>query len=117
MKTPKIDVVGLGLNATDTLIPLERYPEPGSKVEFRSANVLPGGQVAGAVIACQHWGMRTRYIGKLGDDEAATLHRSEFARCGVDAKIITAPGCASQKAFILVDGYGERTVLWRRDER
>src|SRR5690349_11268978 len=95
-KSPKVDLVGVGLNATDTLIPLAEYPAPGSKVEFRSANVLPGGQVASAVMACQFWGLRTRYVGKLGDDHAAQLHRREFANAGVEAQTISVPGCASQ---------------------
>ena len=115
--TPKIDVVGVGLNATDTLIPVHQFPAAGSKVEFRSANVLPGGQVATAMVACQSWGLRTRYVGKVGDDLAATLHRSEFANHGVEAHLFTAPGCPSQQAFILVDDSGERTVLWKRDDR
>jgi sulfofructose kinase len=113
----KVDVVGVGLNATDTLIPVQHYPPSGSKVEFRSANVLPGGQVATAMVACQTWGLRTRYVGKIGDDLAATLHRSEFARLGVETQLLTAPGCPSQQAFILVDDAGERTVLWKRDDR
>jgi sulfofructose kinase len=112
-----VDLVGVGLNATDTLIPVARYPVSGSKVEFRSANVLPGGQVASAIIACQQWGLRTRYVGKVGDDGAATLHRAEFARTGVEAHLLTAAGCPSQQAFILVDDSGERTVLWKRDDR
>jgi sulfofructose kinase len=107
----KVDVVGVGLNATDTLIPVAHYPARGSKVEFRSANVLPGGQVATAVVACQQWGLRTRYVGKLGDDGAAAMHRAEFARLGVETYLFTAPGCPSQQAFILVDDAGERTVL------
>ena len=112
-----VDVVGVGLNATDTLIPVAHYPTRGSKIEFRSAKVLPGGQVATAMIACQQWGLRARYIGKVGDDIAAELHRSEFARLGVEAHLFTAPGCPSQQAFILVDDGGERTVLWKRDDR
>src|ERR1700716_3588881 len=116
-EAPKVDVVGVGLNATDTLIPVAHYPARGSKVEFRSANVLPGGQVATAVVACQQWGLRTRYVGKLGDDGAAAMHRAEFARLGVEAHLFTAPGCPSQQAFILVDDAGERTVLWKRDNR
>jgi sulfofructose kinase len=115
--SPKLDVVGAGLNATDTFIPVAHYPVRGSKVEFRSAQVLPGGQVATAMIACQLWGLRTRYVGKVGDDHAAELHRSEFARAGVEAHLFTAPGCPSQQAFILVDDSGERTVLWKRDDR
>jgi sulfofructose kinase len=111
----KVDLVGVGLNATDMLIRLPHYPALGSKVEFRSAEILPGGQVATAVAACQQWGLRTRYIGKIGDDNAATIHRAEFDRLGVETHLVTAPGYASQQAVILVDDAGERTVLWKRD--
>ena len=31
---PQVDLVGVGLNATDTLIPLPAYPERGSKLEL-----------------------------------------------------------------------------------
>jgi sulfofructose kinase len=112
---PKVDLVGVGLNATDTLIRLPHYPMLGSKVEFRSADILPGGQVATAVAACQQWGLRTRYVGKIGDDNAAAIHRAEFAHLGVETYLVTASGCASQQAVILVDDAGERTVLWKRD--
>ncbi len=112
-----VDLVGVGLNATDTLIPLSSFPQRGSKVEYSHASILPGGQTATTVIACQTWGLTTRYIGKLGDDDAATLHRREFARTGVDARLITVPHSASPQSLIIVDGGGERTVLCRRDER
>jgi sulfofructose kinase len=116
-KIPRVDVVGVGLNATDTLIPLQHYPERGSKVEFRSARVLPGGQTATAMVACQQWGLRTRYVGRIGDDAAGELHRAEFEKTGVEAHLFTTQGCASQQSYILVDDSGERTVLWKRDER
>ena len=48
-----VDLVGVGLNATDTLIPLADYPARGSKVEFRGATVMPGGQTATTVV---YWG-------------------------------------------------------------
>ena len=61
-----VDLVGVGLNATDTLIPLASYPDRGSKVEYRAVSVMPGGQTASTVVACQTWGLSTRYVGKLG---------------------------------------------------
>ena len=78
----KVDLVGVGLNATDTVIPLSTYPARGSKTEYSTVSTLPGGQVATTVVACQHWGLRTRYVGKLGDDLAATLHREAFSHAG-----------------------------------
>jgi sulfofructose kinase len=115
-ESAKVDLVGVGLNATDTLIPLASYPIRGSKTEYASASIMPGGQTATTIVACQMWGLSTRYVGKLGDDDAATLHRREFARTGVDARLITVPNVSSPQSLILVDG-GERTVLCRRDER
>jgi sulfofructose kinase len=113
----KVDLVGVGLNATDTVIPLSSYPAPGSKVEFNTMSVLPGGQVATTVVACQQWGMLTRYVGSLGDDGAATLHREAFAKAGVETQLLTVSDCGSRQSVILVDGNGERTVLWKRDVR
>lgn len=112
-----VDVVGVGLNATDTVLPVPHFPELGSKVEIHSADTFLGGQVASAIAACQQWGLRTRYVGKIGQDHAGEMHRAEFERLGVEAHLFTSPGCGSQQAFILVNPDGERTVLWKRDRR
>jgi sulfofructose kinase len=115
--TQQIDLVGVGLNATDTLIPLAEFPVRGSKLEYSHETVMPGGQVATAMVACQTWGVQTRYVGKLGDDDAGRMHARAFARAGVDAKLITVDDAASPRSLIMVDASGERTVLCRRDER
>src|SRR5581483_9597677 len=98
-----VDLVGVGLNATDTLIPLPKFPERGSKVEYAEASILPGGQTASAVVACQAWGLTTRYVGKLGDDDASRLHCREFSQAGVDAQLITVPNATSAHSLIVVD--------------
>lgn len=116
-KQPSIDLVGVGLNATDTVIHVPSFPECGSKTEYDGESIMPGGQVATTVIACQTWGVRTRYVGKLGDDDAARLHAGEFLRTGTEAHLINVPGAPSARSLILLDRSGERTVLCRRDER
>jgi sulfofructose kinase len=113
----KADIVCVGLNATDTVIRLSTYPEAGSKVEYQTQTTLPGGQAATTAVACRHWGMSARYVGKLGDDHAAAIHREALAKAGVEAQLIEVPGGASLQSLILVDSAGERTVLCRRDER
>src|ERR1700758_200134 len=113
----KVDLVGVGLNATDTIIHVSEFPECGSKTEYEGELIMPGGQVASTVVACQTWGLSTRYVGKLGDDDAARLHAKEFLRTGTEAQLIHVPEAASSKSLILVDRHGERTVMCRRDER
>src|SRR6266481_4768310 len=115
---PMVDVAGVGLNATDTIIRLPHFPAFNSKVEFRSSEILPGGQVASAMVACSAWGLKTRYAGKIGDDAFGRLQQDEMERAGVESHWIIAPNCQSQSSFILVDERsGERTVLWKRDPR
>lgn len=112
------DVVGVGINATDTIIRLPHLPAIDTKVEILSDEVKAGGQVASAMVACRRWGLRARYVGKIADDAAGKFQTAEMAREGVETHWITAPGCASQIAYILVDEpTGERTVLWKRDLR
>lgn len=113
-----IDVVGVGINATDTIIRLPHFPSSDSKVELLYVESKLGGQVATAMVACQRWGLRTRYIGKIGCDEPGKLQVQGMAREGVEAHWIKVANSASQSSFILVDdGTGERTVLWKRDPR
>jgi sulfofructose kinase len=115
---PIVDIAGVGLNATDTIIRLPYFPAFNSKVEFRSSEVLPGGQVASAMVACSAWGLKARYVGKVGDDAFASLQRAGMERAGTESHWIVAQHCQSQSSFILVDERsGERTVLWKRDPR
>jgi sugar/nucleoside kinase (ribokinase family) len=113
----QVDLVGVGLNATDTLIPLKQFPINGAKLEYERATVMAGGQVASTVAACQTWGLTTRYVGKLAHDDAGRLHEHEFHRLGVEAKLVYAEEGSSPRSLILVDPQGERTVLCQRDPR
>ncbi|MBV9770052.1 MAG: ribokinase [Bryobacterales bacterium] len=115
---PSFDVVGVGLNATDTLILLPRFPTYGGKVIFEREVLSPGGQVATAMVTCAKLGLRTKYIGTLGDDERGVIQLESLRGSGINLDDIEIrPNCPNQIAYILVDqSTGERTVLWRRDE-
>jgi sulfofructose kinase len=115
---PMADFVGVGINSLDTLIRLPRFPAFDSKMEVISSEILPGGQVATAAVACQRWGLKTRYVGKIGDDVAGQLQREGLLAEGLETHLVKVPDCSSQVAFILVDrSSGERTILWKRDAR
>lgn len=117
--TSAYDAVTLGLNATDHIVVVPRYPEFNSKVEFLSHRVLFGGQAATAAVALARLGLRARYVGRVGSDEVGRLQLASIAGEGVDvSECRVVDGADSQLAFILVDASsGERTVLWSRDPR
>jgi sulfofructose kinase len=114
----RVDVVGLGLNATDTIIRLPEFPQFDSKLEMISHDVRAGGQAASAMVACRRWGLSARYIGKIGEDWAGDFQLRELETDGVESHLFRVGGCQSQRAYILVDeATGERTILWNRDAR
>jgi sulfofructose kinase len=111
------DAVALGLNAVDHLVVVPRFPTFGSKIEFTSHRLLPGGQAATAMVAVKRLGLKTRYIGRVGADETGRFQIASLESEGVElSECRVVEGADSQLAFILVDeASGERTVIWRRD--
>jgi sugar/nucleoside kinase (ribokinase family) len=118
-KDKPFDVVGMGLNSVDFLIVVPEFPTLNSKMEFLQFSKQGGGQVATAMVALSRWGIRTKYIGKVGDDELGAFSLNSLRRDGVDVSSVTIePKATSQFATVIVDRTsGERTILWNRDER
>lgn len=112
------DVVGVGLNATDTLIVIPHFPAYGGKVPFHEEILSPGGQVASAVITCAKLGLRSKYIGTIGDDERGRVQMESLESSGVNLDHVQLrSGCPNQSAYILIDqSTGERTVFWNRPD-
>lgn len=115
---PEFDLVGVGLNATDTLLLVPHFPAYAGKVPFQQEILSPGGQVASAMVACARLGLRVKYIGTIGDDERGRIQMESLRGTGVNLDHVQMrKGCANQSAYIIIDrSTGERTVLWRRDD-
>jgi sugar/nucleoside kinase (ribokinase family) len=114
-----VDVVGIGLNATDTVILVPKMPGLGGKERLVREMRQAGGQIATALVTCRRLGLRARYIGKLGDDEAGKFQLASLRRERLDIRYVrVARNTPNQLAYIVVDqATGERTVLWDRDPR
>lgn len=112
-------VVGLGLNAVDDLCVVPHFPEFNTKVKMISLDRQGGGQVATAMVALARWGLKVRYVGKVGGDALGKFSLESIRREGVDVSFVTVEREAkNQYAFIIVDARsGERTIIWDRDPR
>jgi sulfofructose kinase len=112
------DVVGVGLNATDTLLIVPRFPAYAGKVPFEQEILSPGGQVASAMVACARLGLRVKYIGTVGDDERGRVQMASLRDSGINLDHVhVRRNCPNQSAYIVIDqSTGERTVLWSRPE-
>jgi sugar/nucleoside kinase (ribokinase family) len=115
------DVVGVGENSVDFVHLLPAWPQPGgpsAKMQIRERLVLFGGQMATAMCACASLGLRAKYVGVVGRDEAGRGVRDELARRGVNVAAVVERDVPNRYAVILVEeSTGERVILWNRDER
>lgn len=110
------EIVTLGYASIDHFLRVSTYPSKGQKVPFRQYSVMGGGQAATAAVCLSRWGVRTRFVGRVGDDSTGDLSISWLANEGVicDA-VIKAESETTQTAYIVVpDNCGERTVFWHR---
>jgi len=113
------DVVGMGLNSVDFISVVPEFPTLNSKMKMLRFSKQGGGQVATAMVALSRWDVKTKYIGKVGEDELGQFSLNSLRQEGVDVSSVTIePNATNQFAMIIVDSTsGDRTILWNRDER
>ena len=110
------EVVGMGLNAVDWIVRVPNFPRRNSKVQVEEFRRLAGGQVATAMALCGRYGLKARYIGRVGDDEIGQFSLSSLKLEPMDINLVeVVAGASSQHTIILVDPQGQRTILWDRD--
>jgi sulfofructose kinase len=105
-----VDVVGIGLRCLDVALTTADMPnwEHGGWVSdfcFQG-----GGPVGTALVAASRLGVRTGFIGTIGNDDIGTIKRRSLTDYGIDiSRTITLPSPERQVAFVYVhEKTGER---------
>jgi len=112
------DVVGVGECSLDEVWRLEGPLTPGGKARAAGRELLGGGQVATAMVACARLGLRAAWAGAIGDDEAGRQVLAGLREEEVDVSAAhLVPGGATRTALVIVDRAGERTVIEQIDRR
>jgi sugar/nucleoside kinase (ribokinase family) len=67
---------------------------------------------------CSRLGLRAKYIGAVGDDEAGRIQMASLRAENMDVEDVEIrANCPNQRASIVIDqSTGERTIFWRRDD-
>lgn len=112
-------VLGFGTNAVDFLIRVPHYPEFDSKVELSDYTQAAGGEIATAMVGLRRLGIRTAYAGRFGKEPTGDFGIKSLSDEGVEVRFAEQiEGAVTQIAFIVIDERnGERTVIWKRDEK
>ena len=106
------DVVAVGTAAIDLVIKVERLPGHDEKVMGRHVGWLPGGTVPNFACAASRLGLRTGFLGTVGDDASGSLIVEDFHRFGVDTDhLTTLRGTPTRYTVILLPPGGERAIV------
>ncbi|MBD3182129.1 hypothetical protein GF312_07550 [Candidatus Poribacteria bacterium] len=111
----KFDVIGVGLSAMDYLGIVDEYPPPADvKICMSEFTKQGGGPVATALVALSRLGIKTAFVGKMGDDESGVFMLKSLKDEGVDVShVVIEKGASSPPAFIVVDrNSGSRNIFW-----
>ncbi len=105
-------VICLGNVVADHTFKVEDIPQPPAKIAARSYSIGPGGMAANAAIAVVRLGGRAAFWGRVGDDLNGEPLAQALEQEGVDVSgLRRVPGGRTPVGAVLVDPYGERTIV------
>lgn len=110
----KMRVLSVGGCTLDHIGVVARFLEANGSAEMSKFSVQGGGCAATAVVALARWGVKTRFVGKVGDDPRGNIIRMTLADEGVDTfDMIREAGAVSQFRFIAVEeGTGRKRTMF-----
>jgi sugar/nucleoside kinase (ribokinase family) len=109
----RVDILTLGDPNIDLVFGVEQVPLADQKCLGRRLGTFAGGTTANVACAASRLGARTYVYGQIGDDLEGQFLADEFERFSVSAEHLqVVPGARSSTAIIMVDGTGEKALIY-----
>jgi ribokinase len=106
-----LDVLVVGSANLDVVARAERHPSPGETLLGTELAEHPGGKGLNQAVAAARSGARVAFVGALGDDDAGRRLRSVLEAEGIVAEHVATVDAPTGRALIVVDTYGENTIV------
>jgi ribokinase len=103
--------VGFGALNLDKIYRVDKIPKADEEGFVRDLQLFPGGSAANTIVGLARLGIRTAYIGKVGDDAEGGILLEDLKREGVDTRAVIKARGRSGTAIIFVDDSGNRAIL------
>ena len=107
----KIDIIGLGEVVVDWVSRIPYFPKPDEKIDALSENYFSGGVTANYLVAVSRLGVKTGFIGAVGDDYYGEFLIEGFEKENVDTSFtLKKSGFKTPVNFIFICN-GEKTII------
>ncbi len=106
------DFIGVGGLSYDLLMRVARLPLADAKYPAELLDKMPGGFIANATCAAARLGLRSGYIGWVGDDPEGTMLYTDFLAWKVEPTgLVVVPGQVTPFTLVITDAKGKRAIL------
>jgi len=103
-----IEVLGLGGNAIDYLVPVRRFPKAGEKFVIRNFRKEGGGVTTNCLTQLARLGVKVGWIGKIGNDKVGHMIQDLCRRENIKlCNILVEHGKSSTFCWIFINPQGE----------
>lgn len=103
-------VVVIGSIMQDLCFSCDSFPANGETVLAR-LNIGQGGKGSNQAVASGRAGVRTTFVGAVGDDATARMARDFYRRNKIGCRLVGKKGSTSGTAIVLVDREGKNQVI------
>ncbi len=104
------EVIGFGALNCDRICRVDDLALPGREIGVVSAVRQPGGSAANTIVGLARLGVKTGFLGTVGNDREGAQLLDDLRREGVDVHGITISEGDTGSALIFVDSRGERAI-------
>ncbi|MBP9040225.1 MAG: sugar kinase [Anaerolineaceae bacterium] len=111
-KITQVEILGIGDAMVDLTTRASQLPPRGGNIWSTAVTLSPGGTTANVAAGIARLGLRSSFIGCVGDDPYGRYTIEQFQRVGVDtSRIRLRPGAFTGIVLAIVDDTGERTFI------
>lgn len=95
----------------DKIYRVDKIPGKDEEGFVRDLQLSPGGSAANTIVGLARLGIKSAYIGKVGNDLEGQILLEDLKREGVETKAVIKANGRSGTAIIFVDDRGNRAIL------
>lgn len=107
-------ILGIGVSVVDIIGRVLSFPKPDSYTLLLDYDRQVGGTVSNALVSLSRLGVKTRWLGKVGNDEFRQVIIDDMQREGVEFEVDIDMGNPSPLSIIIVDSQtGARSICYR----
>lgn len=106
------DVIGIGNLNYDIIMLIDRFPEFHEKISAKNAFFGLGGAAGNTIAWLAHMGLKTGFIGAVGNDDIGKAHLKYFGEISVDTGGIKVVDLPSGIAIAMIHGEDKRIIKY-----